>query len=111
MGIYNENNYDNHSKISQLTGNTCEVDVVKTLIKVCISKSQGIFVVLLNYLKMLLMTPDYLYNSEAAYSIFNEYPQKVIEDALKSLKDEGLVIKDKSSYGRIPGRAFNVSEK
>lgn len=57
------------------------------------------------------MTPDDLYNSEAAYNIFKNYHQDVIEEAIKSLNDEGLVIKDKSKYGRVPGRSVNVSEK
>jgi hypothetical protein len=60
---------------------------------------------------MLLITPDDMYNSEAAFSIFSQYTHKVIEDAISSLKDEGLIVRDKSSYGRIPGRKFNVSEK
>lgn len=93
LGIFDESNYDVSSNSLQQSTHEREVHLVKTLIK------------------MLLMTPDDLYNSEAAYNIFKNYHQDVIEEAIKSLNDEGLVIKDKSKYGRVPGRSVNVSEK
>lgn len=60
---------------------------------------------------MLLMTFDCLYRSETAYHVMKKYPEHVVEKALEDLRAEGLVIKDKSRYGRMPGRAFNVSER
>jgi hypothetical protein len=60
---------------------------------------------------MILMTPDENYSARAAYNVFKEFPDTVIEQALEDLKLEGLVISDKARYGRIPGRNINVSEK
>lgn len=59
----------------------------------------------------MLITPDNLYHSEIAYGVMRNYPDKIVEKALEELKAEGFIIKNKSGYGRIPGRAFNVSEK
>jgi hypothetical protein len=58
------------------------------------------------------MTPDDSYCSQTAFKIMRNYPDNVVEEALNDLQDKGLVIKNKSKYGgRIPGRAFNVSDK
>lgn len=60
---------------------------------------------------MLLTTPDSLYKSDLAYRAMSQYPTHDIELALDELRADGLIIKDNSRYSRIPGRAFNVSEK
>lgn len=60
---------------------------------------------------MLLVTPNSSYDASKAFKLMSQYPVNIIEKATEDLRLEGLIIKDKSRYDRIPGRAFNVSEK
>lgn len=60
---------------------------------------------------MLLLTPDCRYDTDMAYKTLNQYPSSDIESALEEMRAEGLIIKDNARHCRIPGRAFNVSEK
>lgn len=60
---------------------------------------------------MFLTTPDHLYDSKLAHEALGQYLTHDIELALERLRADGLIIVDNSRYSRIPGRAFNVSEK
>jgi hypothetical protein len=60
---------------------------------------------------MMLMTPDENYCPRATYSLFKHFSDTIIEKALEDLKLEGLIVQDRASLGRIPGRSINVSEK
>lgn len=59
----------------------------------------------------MLMTPDENYCTKTTYTMFKEFPDTILEQALENLKLEGLIINDRARYGRIPGRKINVSEK
>lgn len=57
------------------------------------------------------MIPLESYTPKDAYLLMKQYPESVIEEALNQLKRNGLIVYDRSAYGRIPGRLINVSEK
>ncbi|KAI8646711.1 hypothetical protein BD408DRAFT_379909 [Parasitella parasitica] len=62
-------------------------------------------------IKMILITPDEVYDSKDGYMLLRKFPDEIIEQAVEILTTEGLLIKGKAGYGRIPGRHINVSEK
>ncbi|KAG1172253.1 hypothetical protein G6F70_004579 [Rhizopus microsporus] len=62
-------------------------------------------------IKTLLVIPLESYTPKDAYLLMKQYPESVIEEAFNQLKRNGLIVYDRSAYGRIPGRLINVSEK
>ncbi|KAI8073555.1 hypothetical protein BDF21DRAFT_73830 [Thamnidium elegans] len=93
VNAFNDTIYDTSGVITRETVDDIFVELIKTLVK------------------MLLITPDSLYDASKAFKVISQYPVNIIEKATEGLRSEGLIIKDRSRYDRIPGRAFNVSEK
>ncbi|CEP16613.1 hypothetical protein [Parasitella parasitica] len=62
-------------------------------------------------IKMILITPDKVYDSKDGYMLLRKFPDEIIEQAVEILTAEGLLVRGKADYGRIPGRRINVSEK
>ncbi|KAI7897943.1 uncharacterized protein BX663DRAFT_526537 [Cokeromyces recurvatus] len=62
-------------------------------------------------IKMIMMTEHNKYKPEDAYLTLRGYPNDIIEKALKTLKDNRIIVNDKTRYGRVPGRHLNVSSK
>ena len=62
-------------------------------------------------IKMILMTPETTYSAKDAFHMLKEFSESTIEKGINKLRSDGLIVGEKSKYGRIPGRHINVSEK
>ncbi|KAI9276245.1 hypothetical protein BY458DRAFT_506082 [Sporodiniella umbellata] len=67
------------------------IEVIKTLIKI------------------LFVMPVETYSAKEAHRALSHYSEDMLADALDQLKQEGLIIVDRSGIRRIPGRTVNVS--
>ncbi|KAG2207978.1 hypothetical protein INT47_010962 [Mucor saturninus] len=96
---------------TRLSINPLDQDLYDMPATITESQQANVVYICRTLIKMLLLTPDCRYDTEMAYKTLSQYLPSDIESALEEMRAEGLIIKDNARHCRIPGRAFNVSEK
>lgn len=50
------------------------------------------------------------FSVKATYKSLKRFPENVLTEALKQLREQGLVVHERTNFSRVPGRKINVSD-